>query len=68
MKKLTDCEWRVRLDGEEAESQYWWYAYTDNNSDVEFLMMESWTKTKSGAKRNWQRFAKLNGIKHWKWA
>jgi len=68
MKKLTDCEWRVIIDCEKTKC--WWYAYTYDNCDVdiECLMMEGYTKTKLGTRRNWEEFAKLNGIKHWKWA
>lgn len=45
---------------------YHW-AFHAHKFDIEGnLYGDKWFKTKSGAKRNWERLAKLNGWENWR--
>lgn len=65
MKALKDLEWKVHIIG---VAQHWWVAESTKQAGLvsDSLVMDNFMYTISGVKRNWQRFAKLNGIKKWK--
>ena len=64
MKAIKDVKWKVNIIGVTA---HWWAAKSIGQTGLvsDSLVMDNFLQTKSGAKRNWQRFAKLNKIKKW---
>ncbi len=64
MKKLDECEIGI----EKVRGGCWWYLRNTEKHGLATLMMSGSTATASGARRNWQRFAKINGIEKWRWA
>ena len=66
MKAIKDCEWEVSIIP--LDLNYRWQACTHDT--VGFLSSTfdyRWLSSKQSAKRNWEKFAKLNGIKKWKY-
>lgn len=69
MKVIKDCEWEVYIE-KTGGTKYLWYvskANDDEHCAIQRLLSEFDYKTKQSAKRNWERFAKLNKIKKWKY-
>ncbi len=61
MKPIKDCEWRVQIYG------FSWDAYSFNKSGVDELASKDNFASEGFVKRNWECFAKLNGIKKWRY-
>ncbi len=65
MKAIKDCEWEVHIEYEHCNRLYSFYTFT-NNAGITGLEGQDY-KSKQSAKRNWERFVKLNKIKKWKY-
>jgi len=63
MKAIKDCECKVRIFHHPHFDDYTW-AFEGNGISV---WATNSFRTESGCKRNWERFAKINGIKKWKY-
>ena len=62
MKAISQCEWEVNIDMEISGFYTWSVLSGTICADQRQLY-----KTESSAKRNWEKFAKLNKIKKWKY-
>ena len=71
MKAIKDCEWRVRLEIC-LNGPYYWSANPKQELGVrhrcgkDFVSKANF-KSEYGAKRNWEKFAKINKIKKWRY-
>ena len=65
MKAIKDLVWEVDMVYSEM-GNCWWVVQTKYQTVVE-MTMEGSTETIRGAKRNWERFAKVNKIKYWRY-
>jgi hypothetical protein len=72
MKAIKDCKLEVEVDDYtkyQADKPFYWSAYASKNKKENLLYFQCLTdfKTLAKAKKNWETFAKLNGIKNWKY-
>ena len=70
MKAIKDCEWGIWIqeDSTPEKKGFWWVAEAIEDTGLyTHLVMENYFKLKSSVKRNWGRFAKINGIKKWRY-
>jgi len=72
MKAIKDCKCEVRIDDKSkygANKPFSWVVYVSKNKNQNQLYFQSFDdfKTLKGVKKNWETFAKLNGIKNWKY-
>jgi hypothetical protein len=67
MKALKDCEWNVTIE-KFFNSKYYWSAETsEKDSGIDCGSFPSMDyKSKTAAKKAWEKFAKLNGITNYK--
>ncbi len=69
MKAIKDCEWEVELCNAilDNKNKHWWsISISVGKETAEITSNGSWI-SKYLAKRNWERFAKVNKIKKWKY-
>ena len=69
MKAIKDCEWKVRIidsSGYSKNNGYFWEADSKTNPLLYDLVMPGYAASDRSARRNWLRFAKVNGIKRFK--
>jgi len=70
MKALKDCEWRIKIiyRSDFQTWKYYWMVGLDvaQLAGIDTSFYGKMFKKRQGAKLNWERFAKLNGIKNWK--
>jgi hypothetical protein len=69
MKAIKDCKWYIEIaDFLDGSGHCYWVAGTDDNTSSDLDTLTGYDfKTLQGCKRNWERFAKINGIKKWKY-
>ena len=67
MKAIKDCEWEVKI----YEGRYFKWGATSKKNNFGLLWQfhcgTEYLTSEQSAKHNWERFAKLNGIKKWKY-
>ncbi len=70
MKAIKDCEWEVKSINKYTIG-WIWVAFTSDDSGIDnSLYMDTDGKplsTRRQVKYNWERFAKLNKIKKWRY-
>ncbi len=62
MKAIKDCEWEIKIDMEVSGFYTW-----SGSLRTIYVAQRQLYNTEQSAKRNWERFAKLNKIKKWKY-
>jgi len=68
MKAIKYCAWEIQIGYSNNIFCYNWWAWALNVGFVSPLKSSYYNyKTKRSAKRSWERFAKLNRIKKWKY-
>ncbi len=68
MKAIKDCEWRVGIKGDKIVGIDWRADTNDFTGIINFFQSRQYHyKSKKSTKRNWEKFAKLNGIKKWQY-
>ena len=68
MKAIKDCEWEVSLN---ISIGCWFWSAKVNDSKtgvfcIDFESRKGYSR-KEQVKRNWEKFAKLNKIKRWRY-
>ena len=67
MKAIKDCSYKVKIEKNYVLPQYWWTTYSKQTTGLDQeLGMEGNKGTIELAKRDWEKFAKINKIKKWK--
>jgi hypothetical protein len=64
-----DAFWKVDIRRVGSASGFYWAAITDDNTGAEYGQkgMDGFVKHANGARRNWEAYAKLNGITKWEY-
>ena len=67
MKTIKDCKWTVRIV--EGMNCYWWEAATNSllSDDFSGVIRGCAYQYEKVVLRSWEKFAKLNDIKKWKY-
>ena len=65
MKAIKDYKWKVEIIKSISfiPKEYYWKALNYHHS----FIGGRYYKSEKSAKRNWEKFAKINGIKHWRY-
>lgn len=66
MKAIKDCLWGVTIDYNMICGYFYW-ASTADESGFYGQLEGIGQRTKKSAKKEWEKFAKLNEIKKWKY-
>ena len=69
MKALKDCTWKVYFFKDylrEGSLRASWVLEQNKQSGIRLLYSNKSLRSTESAKKNFERFAELNGIKNWK--
>jgi hypothetical protein len=69
MKAIKDCEWKVSICNSNylGIKGYFWWANSKEITGIYGHQESIIVKSKKEAKHNWEKFAKINKIKKWKY-
>lgn len=69
VKPLSEAKWNVEIknNGRRSHPFYWYATTTDNVGMGMELLQDENSSTNQGSKTEWEYFAKINGIKNYKY-
>jgi hypothetical protein len=68
MKSISNAKWEVRIQEIDIYGFFWVANNISKESGIWDLTMVDYCGSERKGKNNWLKFAKVNGIKNWKFA
>ncbi len=66
MKAIKECKWKVIVESSMCIHGCWWKANASGHGVYDLMSKRNFMSTKL-AKHHWEKFAKVNKIKNWKY-